>query len=123
MTLLHISKRRFYNNTLSIANTTLWLIASKIKKIHKHSSSMAPRSVRFGVRSRKLSNIGQSWDGLPKMLLTLSCWSHLHLQSIAPTNPHWARVVGESPFSLCAIHKEGLCPSSGDTNRLMMVMT
>jgi hypothetical protein len=42
------------------------------------------------------------------------------LQSLAPTNPHWARVVGYGPFSLCLIHKEGLCPSSGDINRLMM---
>jgi hypothetical protein len=40
-----------------------------------------------------------------------------------PTNPHWSRVVGYGPFSLCVIHKEGLCPSSGDINRLMMMMT
>jgi hypothetical protein len=38
------------------------------------------------------------------------------------TNPHWARVVGYGPFSLCVIHKEGLCPSSGDINRLMVMM-
>jgi hypothetical protein len=38
----------------------------------------------------------------------------------APTNLHWARVVGYGPFSLCVIHKEGLSPSSGDINRLMM---
>jgi hypothetical protein len=50
---------------------------------------------------------------------TLSRWSQ-HLQSLTPTNPHWAGVVGYSPFSLCVIHKEGLCPSSGDINRLMM---
>jgi hypothetical protein len=25
------------------------------------------------------------------------------------------------PFSFCVIHKEGLCPSSGDINRLMMM--
>jgi hypothetical protein len=42
------------------------------------------------------------------------------LQSLAPTNPHWARVVGYGPFSLWVIHKEGLCPSSGGINRLMM---
>jgi hypothetical protein len=30
------------------------------------------------------------------------------------TNPHWTRVVGYGPFSLCVIHKEGLCPSSDD---------
>jgi hypothetical protein len=34
--------------------------------------------------------------------------------------PHWARVVGFGPFSFCVIHKEGLCSSSGDINRLMM---
>jgi hypothetical protein len=38
------------------------------------------------------------------------------LQSLAPTNSHWARVVGYGPFSLCVIHKEDLCPSSGDIN-------
>jgi hypothetical protein len=53
----------------------------------------------------------------------LSHWSRLHLQSVAPTNPHWARVVGYGPCSLCVIHKEGLCPSSRDINRLMMMMT
>jgi hypothetical protein len=31
----------------------------------------------------------------------------LHLQSLAPTNPHWARVVGYGPFFLCVFHKEG----------------
>jgi hypothetical protein len=51
---------------------------------------------------------------------TLSRWSRLHLQSLAPTNPHWARVVGYGPFSLCINHNEGICPSSGDFNRLMM---
>jgi hypothetical protein len=45
----------------------------------------------------------------------------VNLQSLAHTNPHWAHVVGYGPFSLCVIHKEGLCPSNGDINRLMMV--
>jgi hypothetical protein len=35
--------------------------------------------------------------------------------------------VGPAVFAvvstLCVIHKEGLCPSSGDINRLMMIMT
>jgi hypothetical protein len=53
---------------------------------------------------------------------TLSRWSRLYLQSLAPTNPHWIRVVDYGPFSLCVIHKEGLCPSSGDINRPMMMM-
>jgi hypothetical protein len=48
--------------------------------------------------------------------------SRLHLQSLAPTNPHWARVVDYGSFSLWVILKEGLCPSSGDINRLMMMM-
>jgi hypothetical protein len=53
---------------------------------------------------------------------TLSRWSRLHLQSLVPTNSHLARVVGYDPFSLCVILKECLCPSSGDINRLMMMM-
>jgi hypothetical protein len=52
---------------------------------------------------------------------TLSRWSRLDLQSLAPTNPHWACMVGYGPFSLCVIHKEGLCPSRGDINGLMMM--
>jgi hypothetical protein len=51
----------------------------------------------------------------------LSHWPRLHLQLLAPTNPHWACVVGYGPFFLCVIHKEGLCPSSGGVNRLMMM--
>jgi hypothetical protein len=31
-------------------------------------------------------------------------------------------VVGHDAFSLCVIHKEDLCPSSGDINRLMIMM-
>jgi hypothetical protein len=53
---------------------------------------------------------------------TLSRGSRLHLQSLAPINPHWARVMDYVPFSLCVIHKEGLYPSSGDINRLKMIM-
>jgi hypothetical protein len=53
---------------------------------------------------------------------TLSRRCQSHLQSLAPTNPHWARVVCYGPFPLCVVHKEGLCPSSGDINRLMMMM-
>jgi hypothetical protein len=69
-------------------------------------------------------------DGCPKIYYLellrvskgmLSRWSRLHLQSLAPTYPRWARVVGYGLFSLCVIYKEGLCPSSGDINRLMMI--
>jgi hypothetical protein len=41
---------------------------------------------------------------------------------VISTNPHWARVVGYGPFSLCVIHKEYLCLSSGDISRLLMMM-
>jgi hypothetical protein len=91
-----------------------------------------PAVSALGVRLPKLNNAlnGQSWDGWPKPYHldflrasegTLSRWSRLHLQSLAPINSHWARVVGHGPFSLLAIHKEGLCLSSGDINRLMMM--
>jgi hypothetical protein len=91
--------------------------------------SMAPRSMRFGMRSRKLSNVGQSLDGWPKIYYlellsasegTLSRFSRLHLQSLAPNNPHWARVAraGYGPL----YYEEGLCSCCGDINRLMLMM-
>jgi hypothetical protein len=54
---------------------------------------------------------------------TLSRLSLLYLQLLAPINLHWACVVGYGPFSLWVIHKKGLCPSCGDINRLMMMMS
>jgi hypothetical protein len=85
---------------------------------------MAPRSSALW---RAIAEVKQRWSIYYLELLrasegTLSRWSRLHLQSLAPTNPHWARVMGYGPFSLCVIHKEGLSPSSGDINRLMMMM-
>jgi hypothetical protein len=41
--------------------------------------------------------------------------------AVVTTKPHWARMEGYGPFSLCVIHKEGLCPSSGGINSLMMM--
>jgi hypothetical protein len=84
----------------------------------------------LGQQSRKLSKIGRSSDRRPKIYYlefhvsdgTLSRWSRLYSQSLAPTNPHTAHVVGYGPFSLWVIHKEGPCPSSGDISRLMMIM-
>jgi hypothetical protein len=35
---------------------------------------------------------------------------------------HWDRVLGYDPFFLCVIYQEGLCPSSADISRLMMMM-
>jgi hypothetical protein len=62
----------------------------------------------LGVQSLKLSNIGRSSDDQKIYYLkllraaedTLSPWSRLYLQSLAPTNPHWARLVGYGLFSL-----------------------
>jgi hypothetical protein len=76
------------------------------KYIHSFGS-MALRSVHFGV-------VGQPLDGWPKIYYlellraseaTSSRWSWLHLKSLAPTNPSWARVGGYDPFSLCSIRK------------------
>jgi hypothetical protein len=53
---------------------------------------------------------------------TLSRWSRLYLQSLAPINQHWACAVGYGPFCLWVIHKEGLCPNSGGINRFMTMM-
>jgi hypothetical protein len=49
-------------------------------------------------------------------------WQITQLKITLATNPHWARVVGYDPVSLWVIHKEGLCLSSGDINRLVMMM-
>jgi hypothetical protein len=70
--------------------------------------------------SRGISNIApRRPQASPCFRRTESRW--LHLQSLVPTNPHWARVMVYDPFSLCVINKEGLCPSSEDVNRLMMM--
>jgi hypothetical protein len=68
----------------------------------------------WSVRSRKLSNVGQSLDGWPKTNYLelhrasegiLSRWSRLYLQSLAPTNLQWTRVVGYGLLSFWVIHK------------------
>jgi hypothetical protein len=91
---------------------------------------MAPRPGSFDVQSRKLRNVVSHWMGDQKFII--SCFERrvkslvLAAFAIVSTHqyphPHWARVVGYGTFSLCVIHKEGLCPSSGDINRLMMMM-
>jgi hypothetical protein len=72
-------------------------------------SSMVPRSVRFGVRSRNLSNVGQSWDGWPKIyyleLLRASEGTLSNQPALGPRGGLWPVL------------------SSGDINRLMMMMT
>jgi hypothetical protein len=107
-----------------------WYFSHLLRHPARAREARWPKLVRFGERSPKLSNVGRSLDGWPRIYLellralegTLSRWFRLYLQSLA-TNPHWARVVGYGPFSVCVIHKEGLYPSSGDINRLMMITT
>jgi hypothetical protein len=118
----------FLSSRLRVFHNMMKKIETSVTYIMRNS--IVPQSVHFGVRSRKLNNVGQSLDGWPKIYYlellralegTLSRWSQ-HLQSLALTNLHWARVEGYGPFSLCVIHKESLCPSSGDINRLISVV-
>jgi hypothetical protein len=41
------------------------------------------------------------------------------LEKKSTNQPAQARVVGYALFSLCVIHKEGLCPSSGEISLVM----
>jgi hypothetical protein len=91
---------------------------------------MAQRSVRLGVRSRKLSNVGQLVIGwVTKNLLSRAppCFGR-HVKPLVPAafavvSSHQHALGPRGPFSLCVIHKEeSICPSSGDINRLMMMM-
>jgi hypothetical protein len=101
-------------------------------------SSMDPRSVCFGVRSRKLSNVSQSLDGWPKMYYlellrasegTLSRRVTASVMRGKPAvfvvlrthQPALGTRAGLRPVFKCVIHKECLCPSSRDINRLMMM--
>jgi hypothetical protein len=47
--------------------------------------------------------------------MSVIVWVTKNLLSRAPPcfGSHWACVVGYGPFSLCVIHKEGLCTSNG----------
>jgi hypothetical protein len=82
---------------------------------------MALRSVRFGVRSRKLSNVlSIIWmtkiyylELLRALEGTLSRWSRLHLQSLVPTNPHWARARVLARFPLCVSIRTACAPAVG----------
>jgi hypothetical protein len=69
------------------------------------------------------------WMGDQKFILellrasegTLSRRDRLHLQSLAPTNPHCPSGGLWFVLLMCNL-KEGLCPISGDINRLMMMV-
>jgi hypothetical protein len=47
--------------------------------------------------------------------------SSVHQKARYAVPSDWARVVGYGPFSLCVIYKEGLRPSSGGINGLVMM--
>jgi hypothetical protein len=95
---------KVFERRLRARGSAWWYLMQQTKQIRiahydNQRSSMVPRSVRFGVRSK---NVGWPLDGWPKIYYlellctsegTLSRWSRLHLQSLTPTNTHWARVV------------------------------
>jgi hypothetical protein len=60
---------------------------------------MAPRSVRFGVRSRNLGNVGQSLDGRPKIF-------YLELLRAAEG-------IFSAAFAVVSTHQPALGPRSG----------
>jgi hypothetical protein len=88
---------------------------------------MALRSVRFGVRSRKLSNVVHVIGWVTKNLLSRAPPRFgRHVKPLVPaafavvsTHQPALGPRGYGPFSLCVIHKEGLCPSIGDIIRLI----
>jgi hypothetical protein len=90
-------------------------------------NSMALRLVRFGVRSRKLSNVGHPMGWAIKNLLSRAppCFGG-HVKPLVPAafavvsthQPALSPRVGLWPVPLmCLYHKEDLCPN----NKLMMM--
>jgi hypothetical protein len=65
MLLLHLKGKRIRSMYLYLRNVCLHVMYMSILFFFKlrSRSSLAPRSVRFGVLSRKLSNVGESLDG------------------------------------------------------------
>jgi hypothetical protein len=84
---------------------------------------MASRSVRFGVRSRKLSNVGSHRMGDQKFVISSSVLVgpafvvvSSHQSALGPHGGLWPVLLN------LVIHKEGLCPSSGDISGMMMII-
>jgi hypothetical protein len=78
---------------------------------------------------RMIAKVKQRWSVIGWVTKYLLYWVSpcfgRHVKPLAPAatiNPHWARVMGYGSFSLCVIYKEGLYPSSGGINRLMMMI-
>jgi hypothetical protein len=106
----------------------------RVKNIHARNDEkldgLAVSALRLAI-----AEVKQRWSligGVTKNLLSgaLPCFGR-HVKRLVPAafaslalnNQHWGRVVGIVPFCLCVIHKDDLCPSSGNINMLMMMMT
>jgi hypothetical protein len=77
---------------------------------------MAPQSVRFGMRSRKLSNIG--WVTKNVLSRVLCASEEMLVKLLAPVafaivSTHQPAFGYGGQFSLWVIHKEVLCPTVG----------
>jgi hypothetical protein len=79
------------------------------------------------VRWNIISSFSNSIVFWGSYILSAPCFER-HVKPLAPaafavvSTHQSARVLGYDPFCLSVIHKEGLCPSRRDNNRLMMMM-
>jgi hypothetical protein len=115
----------------SYVNATRWInkITKSVVWCPGQNKRIAPLTFFHGYRKvtkgltaqykniRKIVNltgdkpIGQTFTTRPlKKLSSIARWRLAKLPNL---------MVGHGPVPLCVIHKEGLCPSSGDINRLM----
>jgi hypothetical protein len=123
---VHIYKKKMYNTLVLLIETSQYCnarLTGVTSTILAHMDKMYESSVEawraltlvfLGVVSTLFVTPGSLDVSVPE-------WIRYRKFSIFPISIyHWALVVGYSPFSLCVIHKEGLCPSSGDISMLMM---
>jgi hypothetical protein len=106
-----ITLKNICQTALQFVGRFIYLISKQAHRPDEELDGPAVSALR-----RAIAEVKQRWSVIGWVT------KYLHLQSLAPTNPHWARVVGYGPFSLCVIHKEGLWPSSVGIDRLMMMM-
>jgi hypothetical protein len=71
---------------------------------------VAPQLVHFGVRLRKLSNVGQSLDDLPKKLSRAPPCFDRHVKPLVP-----------AAFAVVSIHQPALGPRGGLLARSLYV--
>jgi hypothetical protein len=108
------------------------LVPAEFVVVSTHQSALAPHGglwpIRLIAEVKQRSQrpvigwvLQMYYLDLFRALEVMLRWSRLNLHSLAPTNPHWARVLGSGPLSLCVIHKDSPCPNREDINRLMML--